>query len=369
MVASLLPPNGTPLLRAFEQAAAYEPHVEAGLGLIPNVKGRNLPAFLQFLLWEYGLIELVPYLDNPYVLMTEGRPWQIERDTFAAVARGLGWVGAPGTIVEAPGRRTWWNNFQLYLGALPANDAPMLQRIDRVTRLGKPFRSDFRRGVWNFDAPALEAGWTRLGASMLADDSGVRIEAGGPKWSFRRHAVLSHLMTEAEGTALGNWVPPPEGEIPWSEMDFPWATADVPWASDSATVRRALMAAWFVGRRAHVRLKDGDGEVIGYRRAGVHRVVKPTVGGLYSIAGLAYSPAADGTAVLIGCTTDAGNGAGQTAAGAEVVIDGDLAEGIPVGRLWLEPDQLSGGITIAPLASTIPLRATVRERLFFLVRF
>ncbi|MBK8085058.1 MAG: hypothetical protein IPK28_15225 [Devosia sp.] len=215
-----------------------------------------------------------------------GRPWQIERDTFAAVARGLGWVGAPGTIVEAPGRRTWWNNFQLYLGALPANDAPTLQRIDRVTRLGKPFRSDFRRGVWNFDAPALEAGWTRLGSSMLADDSGA---ASGGRASGRSAATRCALtlMTEAEGRRLGNWVPPTEGEIPWSEMDFPWATADVPWASDSATVRRALMAAWFVGRRAHVRLKDGDGEVIGYRRAGVHRIVKPTVGGLYSIAGLA----------------------------------------------------------------------------------
>ncbi len=95
MVASLLPPNGTPVLRAFEQAVAYEPRVESGLGLVPNVKGRNLPAFLQFLLWEYGLIELAPYLDNPYVLIEEGRPADRARHlrgrlTGAVVARPAG---------------------------------------------------------------------------------------------------------------------------------------------------------------------------------------------------------------------------------------------------------------------------------------
>ena len=369
MVATLLPPNGTPLLRAFEQAAAYEPHVEAGLGLVPGVKGRGLPAFLQFLLWEYGLIELAPHLDNPYVLIEEGRPWQIERDTFAAIARGIGWVGAPGMIVEAPGRRAWWNNFQLYLGALPANDAPMLQRIDRVTRLGKPFRSDFRRGVWNFDAPALEAGWTRLGSSMLADDSGVRVEAGGPKWSFRRDHDNSYLLTESEGVALGNWVEPVEGDVPWSEMDFPWSTAFAPWASDVATIRRSVMASWFVGRSAHVRLRDAAGDVIGYRRASACRTVKAAGGGAYSVAGLAYAPAPDGGAVLIRATTDAGNGAGGIAETADVLIGGEIDDSIPPGRLWLEPGQLTGGVPIAPLAKTIPLRAAVRERLTFLVRF
>lgn len=223
--------------------------------------------------------------------------------------------------------------------------------------------------MWSYDAPALEAGWTRLSNSMLADDSGVRIEAGGPKWSFRRVHELSHLLTEAEGTALGNWTPVPEGEIPWTEMTFPWVTADVPWASDSATVRRALMASWFASHHAHIRLKDAGGDAIGYRRASIYRIVKQMVGGAYTVGGLTYGPAADGEAVLIGCTTDAGNGLGETAAGAEVVIDGVLAEGLPAGRLWLESDELSGGVTIAPLVKSIPLRATVRERFIFLVRF
>jgi len=67
--------------------------------------------------------------------------------------------------------------------------------------------------------------------------------------------------------------------------------------------------------------------------------------------------------------TDAGNGAGQTVASVDLVIDGTPAGGAPVGRLWLPPDGLAGGTVIAPGALSIPLRATVRERIKLLLRF
>lgn len=369
MQTSLLPPNGTPLLHAFEQAVAYEPRVNPSAELIANVKGRELPAFLQFLLWEYGLIELVPYLDNPYVLLQEGRPWQIERDTFAAVARGLGWVGAPGSVVEAPARRLWWNAFQLYLDTLPAVDDPTLARIERVTRLSKPFRSDFRRGVNGYDGPALETGWTRLGCSQLAEDTGVRLTATGAKWSFGRTWEGNHLLTEAEGTALGIWLEPSEDGILWAEMHFPWITATFPWDSDGVALRRALMAASFPARTAHIALKAAGGAVIGYRRARVMRTVDPLVNGRYTVGGVGYDPEPAGHYVLVDAMTDTANGAGQTVASAELVIDGVLDPEIPVGRLWLEPGDLSGGVSIAPLPLSILLRATVRERITLLVRF
>lgn len=370
-VATLLPPNGTPLLRALEQAVAYEPRVSAGVEVIAGVKGRQLPGFLQFLLWEYGLIELVPHIDNPYTLITEGRPWQIERDTFAAVARGLGWLNSPATIYEEPARRRWWNAFQLHLNALPPADTPTLDRITRVTRLGQPFRSDFRRGVSGYDGPALEAGFTRLGACRLSDDTGVTIAPGGAKWSFGRQWEAVHELTEAEGNALGIWLDPPdeEGSVPWSEMHFLWATASFPWASEAGALRQALMAAWFPAQRVHVALLDDEGEVIGYRRAGANRAVLPAVDGQYTVAGVAYSEADAGQSVIIRAMTDAGNGVGQTVAAAAIVVNGDLAPGLPPGRLWLEPGQLSGGVTIAETSVSIPLRATVRERITLLLRF
>lgn len=641
---SLLPRNGTPLLRAMEQALAYEPRLVPAIDLIPDIKGRRLPSFLQFLLFEYGLIELTPYVQNPHALLDTGRQWQIERDTFAAIARGLGWVQAPATIAEAPFQRSWWNSFQLYLDALPAADAPNLDRIDRVTELSKPFRSDFRRGVNGYDVAPLEGDQTRLDYSHLDRESGVRLRAGGPLWSFGRAWEMTHVLTEAEGTALGNWITPDadvefladlieltisidgtvsalagylafsrasgkwaqdlaggwhyfaadalahtdrgtslepaatrltffnlaenplaaddpdsaativatdladplggasairvqfdgsagrtllvpasglapetsygvsffaklvsstgslagagdagmsgffgqlvagewvrvEGaietgpaidgewldltldapgatalvelagfqveagiaptspisgalingtraadnfaiELPgagsfdlvikfddgtaqplydqeieaviypatlarpyvteistqkpgtWLSMAFPWIEADFPWISAAEHDRATQLGEWFEGEHVyHFALKRANGSVIGYRRArGAHRVTAVNTG-RFSFGDTRYSVSPVGQAVLFEAMTDAGNGAGEAVASVALVVDGALAPGVPPGRLWLAPNQLSGGTAIAPASLSIPLRATVRERLKLMLRF
>jgi hypothetical protein len=208
-VPSLLPPyNATAFMRALEQAVAYEGRVSDSVALIRDIKGRQLPSFIPFLLYEYGLIELTPYVPNYYTLLLEGRMWQIERDTLAAIHRGLGWVNAPATIEEAPTRRIWWNSFQLRFETLPPDDTPSLDRIDRITQLGKPFRSDFRRGVFEYDAPAMELDGRRLDSCLLDRESGVLLRQNGPLWSFGRTTELEHVLTQAEGTAIGNWLPP-----------------------------------------------------------------------------------------------------------------------------------------------------------------
>jgi len=633
-VQTLLPPNGKPFLRAFEQAVAYEERLAPGIDLIPNVKGRELPDWLRFLLYEYGLIELTGYVPNPYDLLATGRVWQIERDTFAAVARGLGWVAAPGSVVEAPARRFWWNSFQLYLQALPPADAPHLERIDRVTQLSKPFRSDFRRGVFGYDAPAFETDTTRLDASLLDRESGVRIRAGGPLWSFGRPWELEHQLTRTEGEALGIWtdriadaeflldflngeailgddptptieegsdfarassklaealdgswtefapnvmavtdrglllepestrltafsldenptddvlqaevlaagLPGPmgdtavrvkfsdagwllyvpadgiepdttypvsffaklvsssgsglagplfsqlavgewrrvEGEVTtpavldgqwldlsmlapgaeviveldgfqietadrvtspirsaeisdtraadelvlvlpgadafyltitfdngaaqplldilgpyaidpaalnrpyvaeigslragtWDSMAFPWDDATFPWNGDASSNRARILAAWFEANPdAHFRLKDAGGAVIGYRRVRVARQVAQQFGGRFEFAGADYGADEEGTTVLIEAMTDAGNGGGQSVATVELIIGGSREAGVPPGRLWVTPGQLTGGVVIARKTPTIPLRATVRERLKLMLRF
>ena len=638
---SLLPPRAsTPFLRAFEQATAYEPRVVSGVDAIRNVKGRQLPGWLQFLLYEYGLIELTPYVPNAYTLLAQGRTWQIERDTFAAVARGLGWVSAPATIVEAPERREWWNSFQLYFESLPPADFPHLERIEKIVDLSTPYRSDFRRGVFGYDAPALEGDVNRLDASLLDFESGVRLRPGGPLWSFGRVHELSHVMTEAEGIALDNWIlgvaeddyfvdlvaltaivdeepvpieeaitfsratpkwhsnaagvwtefaideiattdrgtliedaadrlclfiPPEfnpmedetaavvdqialddpfggsqairvtftadagrtflvpasgllpsttysfsffarlisatgvttgggdggfqdvfsqlvEGEwvrvksapfttgaiagqwvdltlvdpgavltvdlfgfqvelgskvtspivgteitghraadiltllIPpglnnivarfddnsgqsfigvigpftlvpstlnrpllldvgnasastWQSMAFPWAEANFPWVSDAVAQRQIALAGWFAGKVAYIALRDGAGDLIGYRRARAVRQVDPDLAGAYLFGGARYKSTIAGRTVFIEAMTDAGNGAGVVAKTAEFVFEATLAPGVPPGALWLAPDELVGGVPIAASPIDIPLRATVRERIKLMLRF
>lgn len=635
---SLLPMNGTPFQHAIEQVTAYDPRLIPGIDLIPDIKGRKLPSWLSVLLYEYGLLELTPYVANPYLLLDQGRVWQIERDTLAAITRALGWISQPGAVIEAPPRRYWWNNFQIVFTGLPAADVPNLERIDRLVGLAKPYRSDFRRGVFEYDVPAFEGGQTRLDAALLDNESGVRLRPGGPLWSFGRTHEIDHVLTEDEGQAIDNWLPPvadeayqvdfltltatldgdaidiedaisferstpkwhddlagdwnrfevdeiavtdrgalievaaerltafhlqfnpltedaatvdlidladpfgglealqvtfdgsegrtlfvpaeglepstvysvsffarlisasgvsggggpgfsaffdqlvedewvrikvenlttpaaldgqwldltldgegavvtvqlfgfqveagakvsspiegdeitgeraadvltlllPDGlnnvvasfgdgsgqsflqvagpydvdaadlnrdllvsignlsSATWESMAFPWTEATFPWDAEAATQRGIALAEWFESRAAYFRFKDSNGAVIGYRRARIVRQTRPSFRGPLSFGDATFIGSTSGQFVYADAMTDAGNGAGQVATTVELVVLPVRAAGVKPGKLWLAPNEITGGEAIAATPVTIPLRATVRERVKLLLRF
>jgi len=370
-IPSLLPVNGSPVLRAIEQATAYEPHVQDGADAVINIKGRRLPSFLAFLAYEYGLTDLSPYVPSIYTLLDEGRQWEIERETFASVARALGWIGIAATIDEAPKRRAWWNSFQLLLTAIPAADSPDLTRIEHIAGLSAPLQSDFRRGVAGYDAGAMELAYGRLGQCMLGVESGVRLHAGGPLWSFGRSTEIDHLLTEAEGTALGIWVDPPETtSLRWIDINEPWTDATFPWVSSATTARQTLMAQSFADRTAYFKLAAADGSVIGYRRARVLARASADPAGAFSFGGLKYARnEASPSLVYFEALTAFGDGAGQQAAAVSLLIDPVRAAGVPPGRDWLAPTDLSGGVEIAATAAALDLRPTIRQQVKIRLRF
>ncbi|HTM78171.1 MAG TPA: phage tail protein, partial [Devosia sp.] len=347
MSGELLPGNAT----SWEIAVANAMDDQQALGApIVRIRGAKLvnpdPAFVPFLLFEYGLGELTPYVLDHYRLIQEGVRWQRLRGTAAAVYIGLSWLSLTAAIKEARADRAFWNSFQLYFTTLPAADSPDLDRVENVAALSVPLRSKLRRGVYYYDVPMMVLGRNRLGRSILGTDSGTALKPEGVRWSFGRNHEFKHLLSEAEGTSLGNWVAPASSANPtWDDMDFPWTLASFPWVADGPAQREAAMAAWFAGRTTFLALYDEQGEVIGYRRCRATAAVNKSAAGAYSFGDGQYAPVAGGRMVYIEALTGFGDASDVRAASVALVFGGTVI-GRP-GQLWLEPEQLSGGTVIA----------------------
>lgn len=370
---SLLPASSDIYERAIEQSRlarwaelkAAVPAIRTGKRISPA------PDVLPFLVFEDGLGMLTPFVGNIYELLDgRGRAWMRKRGTPLAITRGLAFLGLTAAIEPADHRRVWWNSVQLRFPVLPANDDPLLERIDGIIRLSKPFRSDFRRGVHQYDVGPAIGNTSRLNNSLLERESGVRLKADGPLWSFGRTTEIAHTLTEAEGMAIGNWLDiPEEGGLAWIDMDYPWVTADFAWADDPVTQRAKLMAAWFAPRSFYLRLKDAAGDVIGYRRCRSHRPVVQAVSGPYRFGNASYSPASNGQLVYIEAMTQFDDAGGVEARSVALVAGVSLATGVKPGKLWLAPEDVTAAIPFAETPVSLPLRTTVRERFKFLVRF
>lgn len=343
----------------------------AAVPSITTAKEEPPPSFLPYLVYEYGLGMLTPYVTNLYDVIDAGIRWHRLRGTYAGVALGLSFVGITATVEPAWHGRAWWNSAQLRFPSLPANDTPLLGAIEGITGLSLPFRSDFRRGVFEYDIPPAEADGTMLDEAHIEEESGIRLHASGALWSFGRTAEFDHLLNEAEGTAIGNWIEIPEegGGIPWITMTYPWTTATFLWSANADAQRRSLMAAWFLGREIYVAFRDADGETIGYRRAKACRPVASDFDGPYAVAGQQYSPASGGQRVYIEAMTDFEDAFEVTASSVALVANATRAPGVPAGQLWLAAEELIGGDAFAQKTVSIPLRKTVRDRVKFIVRF
>lgn len=184
----------------------------AAVPSITTAKESPPPSFLPYLVYEYGLGMLTPYVTNLYDVIDAGIRWHRLRGTYAGVALGLSFVGITATVEPAWHGRAWWNSAQLRFPSLPADDTPLLGSIEGIAGLSLPFRSDFRRGVFEYDIPPIEADGAMLDGSLIEEESGIRLVDGGTIWSFGRTAEFEHTLTQAEGAAIGNWIDfPPAG--------------------------------------------------------------------------------------------------------------------------------------------------------------
>lgn len=345
------------------------------------------PQFLPWVVWQFGLGELTPYVPSLYQLIDEGIDWQRVRGTPRAIEMGLGWLGYTGALEENPVRRRRWNGFQIHLGRVRDEDRPDLERIYGVVSLSPPIRSKFTRGFRGYDVRACETGYKKTSGSLTSAHSGVRIDQVPAKWSFGRYYEHTRDLTQEDLTRCGAWLEPIPSEL-WVTQNVLWVNQNVLWSQPAIQGRRTLIASTIVEQGAFVRFRDAQGAVIGSARAVIRPVAPAVSNGDYVVAGQQYvTDLANCTALVVQATTGFGDGLGKEAASMSVVIGARIGSVAPYGARWIEPlpsypstmtaptprltgfdDTLIGGAEIAQTPVAIEFGETVRERCRFLLR-
>jgi hypothetical protein len=190
---SLLPSGSTEFERAMEAATALDARAPA---IRPNARAKleGFDPFVPWLIWEYGLGEILPFLSDPQRALREGIQWQRLRGTPEALRLAFSWRDLDGVQVfqEEPGQH--FAAFQI-----DTNAVPPLEDIDdliALARLSAPARSRLARIFHGYDLRRIKLDDTRLGDGLLSDYSGVLHTDGRTRLSFGR--VVSTVVPAPE---------------------------------------------------------------------------------------------------------------------------------------------------------------------------
>lgn len=185
----LLPPNATALERSLSLSTDLLTRLGGETEPLKGFKTDPSDSLLPWLIWEYGLGELLLYLPDPRRAIAEGIRWQRLRGTPAALTTALSWIGAAATVEqETPGIH--FAEFQLDPGQVLDDDA-LIANLIAIARLSAPARSRLSRIYHGWDLRRLVLDESRLGEALLSDHSGVFWRDGQTKLSFGRSCQLA----------------------------------------------------------------------------------------------------------------------------------------------------------------------------------
>jgi hypothetical protein len=194
----LLPPNATQLERDLSRATSFLERVGRPVPTIRTAKRVNIPdGVVPWLVFEYGLGELLPYLSDQRQAIVEGVQWQRIRGTPAALQIALGWIGLVATLEESEAGTLRWAEYQLGLEAAP-DDLGQISQLVGIARISQPIRSRLFRVYGGYDERRFLLDDHLLGEGLLCDHSGVYdLGPGWPQLSFGRRFSAG---VEAEAT-------------------------------------------------------------------------------------------------------------------------------------------------------------------------
>lgn len=363
MASELLPRNKTEFEVAFSDAVDRWDELDPAILAMRQMDFETPPTdWLPFMIWEFGLGPLTPYVPDLYQLIDEGVDWQRVRGTDDAISRGFSWLGYTHTLEEFPVRRRRWNRFMVELDRIRDNEEPDLERIDALANLSTCLRSIFWRGFYYYDVRALDFGYTAWGDNLYSAFSGARIPTNDASWSFGRVYEDVHKFNQAELTALGIWIAPTGGS-PSTWGAFTWNASGISWNEGADLQRLRLMATSLAGYTYWIEFLDSSDQTIGYRRQRICHQVAENVNGIYDCRGKKWAITTDGESVFVEFLTDFGDGYGKTAAKARLHLEATPTDPAKPGLLWAEPGELSNvGTPYAEFPVSIEFGRTVRER-------
>ena len=197
----LLPPNATQLERDLSRSTSSLQRAGGPVPIIRTAKRTNIPdSVVPWLIYEYGLGEILPYLgNNQRRAIEEGLLWQRIRGTPEAVRIALNWIAIEGLIEESEGGTARWAEYQLELPAATQGEQ-IIDNIAGVCRISSPVRSRLQRiyAVYDFRRFVLDDSLLSDGG-MLSDHSGVRPRPDWPQISYGQ--IVSSLVEESTTVA------------------------------------------------------------------------------------------------------------------------------------------------------------------------
>jgi hypothetical protein len=170
------------------------PDVLAGVGLVRTAKETVPDGWPFFIVWEYGLEELLPYLGDPRDILEQGLQWQRIKGTPASIRMAHGWLQLTSTVEEETPTGRHWFEYQIDPGKVPSRSELVnlvgLARLSAPvgTRLSRVFHGyDLRRSIWD------ETAWSD--GSLYSDHSGVYDPELGTDLSFGRTTISLYDLT------------------------------------------------------------------------------------------------------------------------------------------------------------------------------
>lgn len=202
----LLPPNATTLERDFSRSTSSLERIGAPVPTIRTAKRRNIPdSVVPWLVFEYGLAEILPYVADQRTALELGIPWQRVRGTPESITLALDWIGVDGEVAESEGGSYRWAEYQLGLAA-PTSDDELIDRIVAVAALSSPVRSRLQRIFSVYDHRRFVLDFSLLSdGSPLSDHTGTRPRPDWPQISFGDYRSSSVSLNASAVSGAISW--------------------------------------------------------------------------------------------------------------------------------------------------------------------